>query len=133
MGITFKIPLRPPAISPLILGFSRILGFLDKILGTSLVFPERFFCTKITFRLKNWAFFLKFFVRSFKILHILGALGKNLGKILTKGFKNLLYYWQTLQDVLHWEVTEYRYEACKLIEHANKTDKHVSWYVYIQF
>ena len=47
---------------------------------------------------------MKFLARSCKIVHILGALGKNLAKILTKGFRNLQDSWQEFQDILHWEV-----------------------------
>ena len=50
-------------------------------------------------------FFLKFLARSCKIVHILGALGKNLAKILTKGFKNMQDSWQEFQDILHWAMT----------------------------
>ena len=69
--------------------FLAFLGFLDKILG----FSREVFCTKAPFcaffQSKKLDDFLKFLARSCKIVHILGALGKNLVKILTKAFRKL--------------------------------------------
>ena len=78
----------------------EILGFLDKVLGTSWFFL-RGFCIKnpfcaFFFGRKIWHF-LKFLVRSCKIVHILGALGK--------GFRKVQDSWQDLQDISHWAAT----------------------------
>ena len=69
--------------------FLDFLGFLDKILGFSWKVSVLKTLFLRFFSRKNWAFFLKFLARSCKIVHILGALGKNLVKILTKGFRKL--------------------------------------------
>ena len=94
---------------PLILGFSRISWqdswhFLD-FLTRFVVFPESFLYQKpfcVFFSRKGSSFFLKFLAKSCKIVHMLGALGKNLVKILTKGFRNFQDSWQEFQDILHW-------------------------------
>ena len=104
--------LRPPAfpayswVFPDILArFLDYLGSRDKILETSWFFLRGFFCTKIIFcaffRSKKLTIFLKFLARFCKIVHILGALGKNLAKILSKGFKNLQDSCQEFQNLLH--------------------------------
>ena len=49
---------------------------------------------------------LNFLARSCKILQIRGFLGKNLGKILTKKFRNIQDSYQELQEFLHWDATE---------------------------
>ena len=86
--------------------FLAFLGFLTRFL----VFPEKFFILKTLFvrffSRKNWAFFLKFLTRSCKFVHILGALGKNLVKILTKAFRKLQDSWQEFQDFFHWDIKD---------------------------
>ena len=55
-------------------------------------------------------------IRSCKIVHSLDALGKNLAKILTKGFKNYQDSWQELQDILHWMCIDIIETILKLIK-----------------
>ena len=87
--------------------FLAFFGFLGKILGTSWFFLRGFFVLKTLFvrffSRKNLTFFL---ARSCKIVHILGVFGKNLVKILTKGFRKLQDSWQEFQDILHWNNAE---------------------------
>ena len=45
---------------------------------------------------------LNFLARSCKILQIRGFLGKNLGKILTKKFRNIQDSYQEMQELSHW-------------------------------
>ena len=48
---------------------------------------------------------MNFLARSCKILQFLGLLGKSLGKILTKKFKNIQDSYQEFQEFLHWVMT----------------------------
>ena len=60
--------------------------------------------------------------RSYKIVHVLGALSKNLVKIVTKIFKNLQDSWQKFQDILHWVSIDLRGNQLVNIHHDESQD-----------